>query len=344
MAETNNATTGVEKLTSNLSSLNSFKSSTYGDMDKMYGKHLYGISRKSSDLREPPKDQVGYTFFTRPMLNLSLANIRNDRLLYQYAIGDESSVETYIRIMMDRLVAHKESISHKFADNNSAFIPILSNNLLTVTGFPDVIVDSYTSPSGSRKQQYNLLDGTDEINQSIDLNITFKNTYEDSIVSILNLWIRYMVKIKENILAPYPGFIGRRIVDYHSRIFRLVVSEDRRHVKRIAATGPLYPDVNSIGKYFDVTNSGSYNKEVETHSIKVLCMGIEYNDPILMKEFNDTVGFFNPAMRKVNEGAKPESVGLIKLSPEGELAIENNGYPRINMYNDNELEWYVKIK
>lgn len=316
--------------------------SVYGNMDKSYSNALYGINRsENNDKRQGPNDHQGYTFFVRPMMNFSRANLKNDRLLHSLLTNDPAAIESYTRLMFDRLLATSENLSCPYGDNLQFYIPILSNNLEDLTGYPDVAVDSYVTPNGSRKQQYNLLDGTDEINESLDINAVFKNTYEDAIVKMISPWIRYMVKVKEGVLSPYPGFIARRMVDYHSRIFRLVMSEDKRFVKRISATGPIYPDVNEVGKYFNVSKSRVMNDENKTHSIKFKCMGVEYDDPILLKEFNMTAGAFNPMIRKINNGATPESVGLIKLSNKGELAMNNKGYCRINL-NTKELEWYME--
>lgn len=314
----------------------------YGNLGKSYSNALYAINRhENNDNRQGPNDHVGYTFFVRPMMNFSRSNLRNDRLLYQYLTQKNDTVETYVRMMFDRLLASKESIVHPFADNLQFYIPVLSNNLMSLSGFPDVSVDSYVSPSGSRKQQYNLLDGTDEINESLDINVVFKNTYEDAVVKLLTPWVRYIVKVKEGVLNPYTGFIGRRLVDYHSRVFRLIMTEDKKYVKRIAATGPIYPDVNEIGKYFNVSESRIYNDEIKTHNIRFKCMGVEYDDPILLKEFNMTAGAFNPMIRKINNGATPDSVGLVKLSAQGEASIKNRGYCRINLATK-ELEWYME--
>lgn len=317
------------------------KNTPYGNLDKLYGRALYGINRNTFvDTRSSIRHNVGLTFFTRPMLNLSAANLRRFGFTYMYLNKDHDSVETHCRMLLDRLIYYNENIDNHLTDNLSAFMPILSNNLVSLTGFLDPTVDSYVSPAGFRKQQYNLLDGTDEINESMDLTAVFNNTVDDGVYKLLSLWFRYMPRVKEGIMSPYAGFIARRIVDYQSRIFRLVLSEDRKYVVRIGATGPIYPDVHAVGKYFEVTDNASYNQAIKTHSVRFKCMGVEYDLPILTREFNRTVGFFNPMMRKVNDGVPPEEVGLVKLSP---LAAHNTdfiGYPRIA--DDNELEWYVK--
>ena len=313
----------------------------YGSMELKYGNAMRGLSRVTIlDTREPARDNVGFTFFTRPMLNLSSYNLAKDRVMRKL-LQEKSISDKYVRMMFDRLLYFNENLECSVADNLQAFIPIFTNNLDSISGFVDPSVDSYISPSGSRKQQYAMLDGTDQINEVIDLNVVYKNTYEDSIVTAFTIWLRYIVNVKQGLMVPYTGFIARRMFDYHSRIFRLVTTEDRRYVKRIAATGPIYPDVNAVGKYFDVPSSNAvYNEQTRTHSVRFKAIGVEYNDPILIREFNRTVGFFNPTMRKINEGADPKSVGMVKLSPEGENKVEYNGYPRINE-KTNEIEWYV---
>jgi hypothetical protein len=313
----------------------------YGSLDKKYGDAMRGLSRVVLlDTREAARDNIGFTFFVRPMLNLSEVNLNRDRVMKKL-LQEKSITDRYVRMMFDRLLYFNENLDCPVADNLQAFIPIFSNNLESISGFVDPTVDSYISPQGSRKQQYALLDGTDQINEIMDLNVVYKNTYEDAIVTAFTIWLRYIVNVKQGLMVPYTGFIGRRLIDYQSRIFRLVTTEDRRYVKRIAATGPMYPDVNSVGKYFDVPNSTTiYNEMTRTHTVRFKCIGVEYNDPILIREFNRTVGFFNPIMRKINEGASPESVGMVKLSPEGENKINYNGYPRINE-KTNEIEWYV---
>lgn len=317
----------------------------YGNVNKIYGNAMRGLNRNPIiDTRELARDQVGFTFFVRPMLNLSTSNIMRYRPLHKYLVDTTkfpNHVDTSSRIYLDRLLAFNENLSSETADNLSAFIPILSNNLQSLSGFIDPTLDSYVSPSGARKQQYNLADGTDEINETMELTVNFKNTYEDQVMSIMSLWFTYIPRVKEGILNPYMGFIARRLVDYQSRIFRLVMTEDRRFVKRIAATGPIYPDVHAVGKYFDVSDDSSYNKQIATHSVRFKAHGWEYFDPILIREFNQTVGFFNPMMRGINNGKKPESVGLVKLTARGEHEVQFKGYPRINE-GTNELEWYVE--
>jgi len=68
-----------------------------------------------------------------------------------------------------------------------------------------------------------------------------------------------------------------------------------------------------------------------------------YDDPILIHEFNRTVGFFNPSMRRINEGLSPESVGMMLIPPGMEGSVKSGAYPRINDTAGNAFEWYAFI-
>jgi hypothetical protein len=68
-------------------------------------------------------------------------------------------------------------------------------------------------------------------------------------------------------------------------------------------------------------------------------MGAEYNDPITIKEFNDTVVMFNPNMRASNLKSKKGS--MVQIPPEIILPMNNYGYPRIDPLTF-ELQWWLE--
>ena len=60
-----------------------FQSTPIGSVDKAIGNNLFGINhRQIPGLVPSNKDIYGFTFFTRPQLNLQTDNIRNERRFY----------------------------------------------------------------------------------------------------------------------------------------------------------------------------------------------------------------------------------------------------------------------
>ena len=68
-------------------------------------------------------------------------------------------------------------------------------------------------------------------------------------------------------------------------------------------------------------------------------MGAIYDDDILIRAFNQVVGYFNSGMKvsRVNDNPGPS---MIKIPFEYLDIFNNRGYPRINP-KTRELEWYV---
>jgi hypothetical protein len=124
-------------------------------------------------------------------------------------------------------------------------------------------------------------------------------------------------------------------IDYNTRIYRLVMDKSNTFVRKILATGASFPITLPLGNFFDYTSDSPTNSEIYDFTIRFRCMGITYQDDILIHEFNKTVEIFNPSMREANR-----SSDMLKVPKSLLVVFNNRGYPRINPATY-ELEWYV---
>lgn len=115
-----------------------YNSMVTGSLDQAILNNLRGINhRQVAGMLPSNKEMPGLTFFTRPMLNMRKDNLRNVRQLSQLLNSVPTSMQTFIRAMLDpRLVEgcniggiDLAPISCPIIDNNQAFIPFLTNNL-----------------------------------------------------------------------------------------------------------------------------------------------------------------------------------------------------------------------
>lgn len=326
-----------------------FESSHIGSIDRAIGNNIYGFNHRQVPGMVPMnKDSYGLTFFVRPQLNLQTDNIRNYRPFYNMLTENPVGIHRMVRCSLDPRLMNGYStgttaiapIDCPIMDNQQAFIPILSNNLNSLSGWPDVVADYFTSKAGLYKEVYVQVDSTTKIYSSFDLECTFRNTKGDPIYYLQDVWVNYPSLVFENILVPYPDFIVENEIDYNTRVYRLVLDSEKRFVKKIAATGVSIPTTIPMGQFFDFTNERPYNDQAKDITIRFHSIGAQYNDPILVKEFNDTVGIFNPAMRLVNNTLFRTTSGM-KQVPYYMLSLfKYRGYPRINPDNY-ELEWWV---
>ena len=326
-------------------SLNEFLENTtsLGSMDRAQTNTLYGINKNAnSSIEYGPFDDPGYVFMTRPQLNLRANNIKNIRKFYPLLSKNPNSIESYIRAILDPRLFYNtdgDSLDCPMVDDDMAFMSVISNTVESVSGWPDIVYESFISPEGMRKQQQATMDSMGEINSVYDLNLTFKNTYSETVLNMISTWSLYISTNYEGLTSPYADFIADRTRDFDSRMYRVVLDENRRKVRKIACNAAMYPKVDAQGMFFDFSRKLPYNEQTKEFTVPFVSMGAFYNDPIIIREFNKSVAIFNPEMRKIVYGGK--STELIKLSVAEYDKFNHRGYPHINELTL-DFEWYVK--
>ena len=342
-----------------------------GSMNRAISNNLYGINHRNIKSIIPEnRDSYGLVFFTRPQLNLTNANLRNVRKFYSLLTTNPNSIHRYVRNMLDPRLAqwtdggfgelidkaaktistgkiekselyanmHTPIINCPMVDENLAFIPILTNTIKSMSGWPDIVLPSYTSKEGARREQWIMADGAVDIYESFDIDCTFRNIKDEPLVLLFETWLRYMSLVYEGMISPYFDFVIENEIDYMTRIYRLVLDENKTYVKKIAAVGAGFPVNVPNGKFFDFEDSEKYNNNNKDINIRFKCIGAEYNDDILVHEFNATSAIFNPDIKKLINTGRSDTLARV---PFNLLELFNNrGYPLIDK-NTLELRWYV---
>lgn len=303
---------------------------------------LRGINADSKTTILDMDTDNALVLFTRPMLNLINSNIRNIPKLYNL-MHSKDGLHRYIRMLLDpnlKLGKLGNSINSKLIDNENPFMPVFTNLLTSLSGWPDEVTGSYTSKEGIRKEKYIFVDGASETNRDFTLDATFRNTRLEPVKEIVRNWYMYETLVAEGKLQPYYGRMVNREIDYSTRIYVLVLNSTRRKVIKIAAIGGGYPLNNAIGKDFEYNrdNINRFNKET---TVRFLCVGAMYNDPYLIHAFNQTVATTCSGIRKWIKGGHLE--GYVYLT-QSELEIFNFYAIPIIDYDTLELKWIVKAE
>ncbi len=323
--------------------IDDFLSSTQniGSIETAITNNMYGLNHESVKGVVPDnKDQTGYVFFVRPQLNLRESNVANAPDLSSYLNTDSKSIHMYARNMLDPRL-HLQSngaISSVLMDHQLAFIPILTNNLETLSGWPDTAMGTYTSTAGVRKQEWSIIDSNCEIANTFDLDLNFRNTYKEPIFMLFKLWVKYAGYTYENLMSKYLDYIVANRIDYNTRVYRLVMDPTKRFVEKIGIAGVAFPYVLGEGSYMDFNASEVYNTQNKDIRIRLKATVAEYNRDIIIHEFNKTVGIFNSNIRDLIKSGSSGS--LVKIPYELKPILNNRGYPYINT-KTGELEWYI---
>lgn len=327
----------------------------YGSLSSAQTNNLRGVNTNLNGTPAPKnKDHFGITFFTRPDLNMSYDNLSADRMMAAILGEDMNSMARALRVLLDPRGERVDDRTSNLVDTRQAFIPVLSNNLISMSGWPDMVVDTYTSKEGAYKEAYSMVDGTSHIFNTFDITANFQNIQGDPITLLFALWIRYASLVYDGTMSPYPDNLFENRIDYQTRIYRLVLNEDWTHVQKIAACGAAFPIVSPLGAAFNYSSESQYNDENDQLSISFRCIGANYLDPILIKEFNLTVVGGNRSMSDGKRSSAMKKVSRISHNygndeTQGDLGsslfntLSHKLYPRVDPYTL-ELEWWAMNK
>lgn len=343
-----------------------------GSVTRAIGNNMYGINFRQTGNPVPrSKDMHGFTFFTRPQLNLAQYNITNYRGFYNLLTDNAISYQRFTRLTLDPRLAYNSGLTCPFLNNVNPFLSILTNNIVSVSGWPDMSAPTYTTPAGLYSEELSIVDGVTNNYEAYDLDITFKNTKGNPLLYLFYTWVKYQTLVSEGILNPYFDMITEHEIDYNTRIYRLVLDQQKRYVNYIASTGASFPVNVSTGSLFDYNIDTPYNTKNSEINIRFKVNGFTTFEDIVKLEFNQTIAIFNPDMAVIlrsdlssgSDDSKARDNGTtvyrvpgcqyVKLPHYLAMAIDSSGtagngfyavnhrvYPYINLIT-NELEWWV---
>ena len=322
----------------------------HGDMSSVIFNTWYGINHRGTGSPAPTNaDQHGLTFFTRPNLNLSYDNIKTERIflpLLDKRGSGVKSIFTAIRLLLDPQAFNEggptNPIKSDLIDNNNPFICLLTNNLLSMSGWPDIMLDTYTSKEGRARESWSMGDGKTRFFQTTGISASFRNMIGDPITLLFFYWVNYISLVYEGRITPKPESIIENEIDYNTRIYRLVLDPTRTYVRKISCCGAAFPTSAPIGASHNFSVDAPYNMENKDVSINFQMMGVDYLDPIVVKEFNEVVDMFTGGIKndKYLKLNGRDSSGKFNGSPNDINLMNFRGIPHIDPITF-ELEWYV---
>jgi len=314
--------------------------------DKEISNNLYGLN-PTGDLATLQKnsDTRGLVFFTRPQLNLTTKNIIRVRHLFPLLNKNEKSIHRFVRCTLDPRLQldlndpyYTEQLSCPLVDTGSAFIPILSNTLMSLTGWPDMVVPTYTTPAGMRKEQISMIDGAYEVFDNFSLNATFENFKNEPLTLLFMVWMIYPSLVFEGMLDPYMDFITQNEFDYNTRIYRFVMDASGRFIKKAAATGASFPPVSPTGKFFDFDRSKPFTDQTGAINITFNSVGALYFDDKVLRDFNAVQAIFNVEIRNYLKDPATSSMEVVPYKLVNNLKYRL--YPIVDL-KTYELKWLI---
>jgi hypothetical protein len=314
-----------------------------GSLDNAIADNLRGLNHRQMPGRVPSnRDHQGYTFFTRPQLNLRNDNLRMSRKIMSLMNDEPLSIQRYVRLMLDPRCHYDYYFDPRYVstgiradgivDPRQAFIPVLTNNINSISGWPDFTTPTVEFEEGVYKEMYSFVDGVGINYEHYDIDCNFRNTRGDPIMYMFYIWCLYETLVFEGRLTPYPDFIIERELDYTTRIYRVILDQHKNTVTKIFDCGAAFPIAVGIGAFADFNREKPYFDQIKDISIRMRCMGMRTFDELSIYDFNEIVRIFCPEMKDRKSMTKIPTSLLVEFN--------NKGYPRIDP-DTHEMQWWI---
>lgn len=261
-------------------------------------------------------ERVGLTFITRPKLNLTSTSLRQNRVLTLLDTMDNYSVPFMIRCLLDTKLAREHEVFRQLVaesplmDYRNPFLIPLSNALLGISGFPDIVLDTETSTAGFFSEDYTFVKGHDDLSKTYDLTLEFKDVTGGPIMALLHTWILYMALVARGDVVAYPEDIDAIRLNYTVSIYRFVFDPTLSIITKWAKATGCFPSTLPIGAAFNFSEGQSYVDDAAKFSISFKANKIRYNDHIIFRQFNTLVKRYWPDVESSRVVAAPMTPGM----------------------------------
>ena len=318
----------------------SYTSSGAGAYNQIMPNFFSGLDRYGTAIVPVNTMNVGYTFITRPRLNLTTGNIRHNPILATLDSHQPNDVSFMIRMLLDTRLSKGEFIkvngrarrepniniiteavrSSQLVDAKNPFFTPLCNAIKGISGFPDINLQEETCMPDFFSGDFTYIKGWDQNNRTQELSLEFRDIQGSVILAILYYWCLYMALQARGVVMAYQDDIWLQRLNYTVSIYRFILDTSRSRILWWAKATGCFPKSAPVGSIFNFDQGEVTVTSGTNFSIPFVANDIKYNDPYILLDFNKLVQNYNP------------SVDLAKLS---KAASENRNYTTSRIASNN---------
>lgn len=251
----------------------------------------------------------GFTFITRPRLNMTLGNLRQHPVTASLASEEENSVSFMIRALLDTRMSRGQPIfagAHNsfhglndedttFADKagksglvdvmNPFFIP-LCNGLKGISGFPDFSIHEETTEGDFHSGDFTFAKGSDMNNRTQELSLEFRDAQGSPILASIFYWALIISLQAKGVMMAYPDDIYEQRLNYTVSIYRFITDHTRTHILWWCKATGCFPKSAPIGALFNINQGEDVVSSAMNFSVPFVANDIKVNHPGHLLQFN----------------------------------------------------------
>lgn len=290
-----------------------------GDINLQIQEELREFNRFNKTFIPTPRELKGYTFFSRPHLNLSSQNLVHLREFYPLLYSSDTSIGMYIRQMLDTSYAYNAGGTGgvhdcPFINTQCAFNVLLSNALKSIQGFPDPDLTTEATAGGFFSEQQTNVIGFNRLSKGQDLTLEFRDYPGGPVLAMHDYWCKYMGNIADGSMVQYTDDIENNLMGYTVSIYRFITDHTGRVITRWAKCTGCFPKMQPIGAVYNVNEAEKVITANKTFTVPYFCHHFGYNDPVIIKEFNELSSRYCSGLSSVFGSKEDGGVDIDSLS------------------------------
>lgn len=264
--------------------------------------------------------ESGLTFITRPRLCLQSSNIRNNRRMTALDTLNPTSMAFMIRCLLDTNFGEVNGQRYKHIVNSSPlidpynpFLTPLCNSLISIGGFPDMMIQTQSTDGGYQAEAQTFAIGGDDFNRgTYSLNLEFKDIQHGPISAIIYYWLEYIRCVTRGILLAYADDIDEQRLNYTVSIYRFALDPTKTYIVDWCKCTGCFPTNLNTGATMQVNDGEEFVNAATRINVTFACNKVEYRDYAIFMDFNTLVQRYFPEINKDvnNKYAEPNADGV----------------------------------
>lgn len=292
----------------------SYKAMGAGNYDNIFQNFLSRLDRHGTALVPLNAMNYGYTFITRPRLNMTTGNLKQHPVMATLASDKPDTVAFMIRCLLDTRLTKGTLINivkpttndeiYNFSNDltfksplldiyNPFFIP-LCNGLKGMSGWPDFNIETETTEGDFHSGDFTFVKGSDMNNRSTELSLEFRDIQGSIILAIFHYWCLMMALQAKGVTMAYPDDIYEQRLNYTVSIYRFITDVSRKKILWWGKATGCFPKSVPVGAIFNVNHDEVTISSAMNFSIPFTANDVKYNDPGILTDFNKLVRRYAP--------------------------------------------------
>lgn len=171
------------------------------------------------------------------------------------------------------------------ANFTSPFIPLLSNCCVSMDGFKDWNIETFSYDSDYFGGSMTVATGQDDVYGPGEASVEFEDIYGGPISILFMIWVDYIVRVSRGTVNPTRQNIINHVLDYTSSIYVFNCDRDGSTIRYFAKLTGCFPISCPLGSFIKFT------REPNLENVKNISISFKYNRyepmaPDVISDFN----------------------------------------------------------